>query len=470
MMTNIFSQYWHLFRWLMIPARYHYWLFMLSLVVTVIAVFSVVVGSWLNVGDWRLVFIGVWAVVFALWSFSAVLVLHGQILSLPSNKQLRLMPGVRQRALVIHWVVLAIMAILLTACQYYLMGMEFSLARVILNWAFFSLGSIIFLFCLKWFANFSMLAIWIVGMGFSTYIWPLNISTWLLSILALAAWLGFSYWWLQWLPSKKIENIFLLRNWQSVQRTSSNNWFVLPINMLAPRIKNSYTSASLYMHLLNGVTGNAVSRVIIWLIIGSFCVLGIILWITLFNFAGVLLDIAQIAIPITLWTFLSSAGMGYFTGLFASVGRVWFYFPGTRAELLSAVEKNFMLSLVIDLFFVCVLTGLACYWVFPEYLLIKWIVLYCLLVLVVNWLLFHFVWYLYCRTQGNSNLLGVAIFFIIMAQIFLAGVGWSLVSGGKISAELLMLGAIVFCFLGGLLLRGFAKKATKSVSFARGKV
>ena len=469
-MTNFFSQYWHLFRWLMIPARYHYWLFMLSVVVTVIAVFSVAVGSWFNVGDWRLVFVGIWAIVFALWSFSAVLVLHGQLLSLPSNKQLRLMPGVRQRALAIHWVVLTIMTILLTACQFYLKGMEFSLARVILNWAFFSLGSMFFLFCLKWFANFSLLALWVVGMGFSTYVWPLNIPLWLLFVLALAAWLGFSYWWLQWLPAKKIENIFLLHNWQSLQRKSSFNWMRFPINMLAPRIKNSYTPTSLYLHLLNGVTGNPVSRVIIWVLIGGFSILGISLLLALLDYTDVMRDMAKVVISITLWMFLSSAGMGYFTGLFANIGRVWFYFPGTRAELLSAVEKNFMLSLVIDLFFVCVLTAIACYWVFPEYLQIKWVVLYCVLVLVVNWLLFHFVWYLYCRTQGNSNLLGVAIFFIIMMQIFLAGVGWSLVSGGKISAEILMLGAISCCLPGALLLRSYAKKATPNMSFARGKV
>lgn len=469
MMTNVVSQYWHLFRWLMIPARYHYWLFMLSMVVTVIAVFSVVVGSLFNVGDWRLVFVGIWAIVFALWSFSAVLVLHGQLLSLPSNRQMRLISGVRQRALLIHWLVLTIMTILFTACQYFLKEMRFSLDSVIVNWSLFSLASVIFLLCLKWFGSFSLLAVWMAGMGFSVFIWPLNISPWLLFILALVAWLGFSYWWLQWLPILKFENIFLLRNWQSVQRTPLYHWTKLPINMLAPRIKNNYTPASLYLHLLNGVTGNAVSRVLIWLLMSSFVALGLCL-ITLFGYGGALVDVAHIAIPITLWTFLSSAGMGYFTGLFASIGRVWFYFPGTRAELLSAVEKNFLLSLVIDLFFVCALTALACYWVFPEYLLIKWIVLYCLLVLVVNWLLFHFVLYLYCRTQGNSNLLGVAIFFIIIAQIFLAGVGWSLVTGGKISAELLMLGTIVFCFFGGVFLRGFAKKATKNVNFARGKV
>ena len=120
MRTNIFGQYWHLFRWLMIPARYHYWLFKLSMVVTVVAVFSIVVGSLLNVGDWRLVIVGIWAIVFSLWSFNAVLVLHGQLISLPSNRQLRLIPRVRERALVIHWVVLTIMAILFTAFQYFL--------------------------------------------------------------------------------------------------------------------------------------------------------------------------------------------------------------------------------------------------------------------------------------------------------------------------------------------------------------
>lgn len=470
MMKIFFSQYWHLFRWMMMPARYHYWLFMLSLVVTVIAVFSVAVGSWLNVGDWRLVFVGVWAIVFSIWSFSAVLVLHGQLMSLPSNRQLRLMPGVRQRALVIHWVVLTIMAILLTACQHFLKEMKFTLDSVIFNWSLFSLASVIFLLCLKWFGSFSLLCFGLFWMVASIFVVPFDISPWLFFVLGLAASVGFSYWWLRWFPAKKIENIFLLRNWQSTQLAASNNWTKLPINMLAPRIKDMYTPVSLYLHLLNGVTGNALSRVIIWLMIGGCCVLGISLLIALFDYGGVLRDMAHVAIPITLWTFLSSAGMGYFTGLFASIGRVWFYFPGTRAELLSAVEKNFMLSLVIDLFFVCVLTALACYWVFPEYLLIKWVVFYCLLVLGVNWLLFHFVWYLYCRTQGSSNLLGVAIFFIIITQIFLAGICWSLVSGGKISADLIMLGVISCCLLGTLLLRSYAKKATPNMSFARGKV
>lgn len=469
MMADSFSQYWHLFRWLMVPARYHYWLFMLSMVVTVIAVFSVAVGSWFNVGDWRLVFVGIWAIVFSIWSFSAVLVLHGQLLALPSNKQLRLISGVRQRALVIYWVVLTIMAMLLTVCQYFLKEMKFSLDSVILNWSLFSLVSVIFLLCLKWFGSFSLLCFGIFWMVASMLAVPFDISPWLIFMVGLAANFGFSYWWLLWSPAKKFENIFLLRNWQSTQLAASNHWTKLPINMLAPRIKDSYTHASLYLHLLNGVTGNVVSRVIIWLVIGGCCVLGISVLIALFDYGSVMSDMAKVAIPITLWTFLSSAGMGYFTGLFTSISRVWFYFPGTRAELLNAVEKNFMLSLVIDLFFVCVLIALACYWVFPEYLQIKWVVLYSVLVLVVNWLLFHFVWYLYCRTQGNSNLLGVAIFFIIIMQIFLAGVGWSLVSSGKLNAEILILGAISCCLPGALVLRRQAKKATPNMSFARVK-
>ena len=467
--TNLASQYWHLFRWLMIPARYHYWLFMLSVVVTVVAVFSAVIGSLLTVGNWRLVFVGIWAIVFSIWSFSAVLILHGQLMSLPSNRQLRLMPGVRERALMIHWLVLTIMAILFTVCQYYLKQMEFTLASVILNWSFFSFSSVTFLLCLKWFASFSLFVVWFFGMGFSVFIWPLNISPWLLLACALVIWLGFSYWWLRWLPVQKIENIFLLRNWQSLQCTSFNHWFKLPINMLAPRIKVNYNSASLYLHYLNGVTGSVVSRVAIWLLMGFFSVLGLSV-IVLLGHGGAMRDIAQVAIPITLWTFLSSAGMGYFTGLFTRVGRVWFYFPGTRSELLSATENNFVSLLLIDLLFVCALIGLACYWVYPEYLQIKWVVLYCLLVLTVNCALFYFIWYLYCRTQGSSNLLGVAIFFVIVAQTSLAGFSWWVVSSGQISAELLISGATFCCFSGALVLRAYAKKATPNMCFARGKV
>lgn len=114
--------------------------------------------------------------------------------------------------------------------------------------------------------------------------------------------------------------------------------------------------------------------------------------------------------------------------------------------------------------------SLAVNWVFPEYLLIKWILLYCLLVLVVNWALFHFAWYLYCRTQGNSNVLNLAIFFIIVAQLLLAGVGWSLVSSETISAEALALGAIGGVLPAALLLRFYAQKATPTMNFARGKV
>lgn len=469
MKKNIVGQYWHLFRWLMTPARYHYWLFMFSMLVTVAALFSVAVGSWLHLGGWRLVFVGIWAIVFSLWFFSSVLVLHGQLLSLPSNRQLRLIPGVRQQALVIHCVMLTIMAILFTACQYFLKEMKFTLSSVVFNWSLFSLASVVFLLCLKWFSNFSLLAVWMLGMGFSAVFWPLSISPWLLFVFALLIWIIFSCWWLQWLPVQKVENIFLLSNWQGLQRRSSNHWTKLPINMLAPRIKNNYTPASLYLHLLNGVTGNAVSRVLIWFLMSSFIVLGLCL-MTLFGYGGTLVDIAHIAIPITLWTFLGSAGIGYFTWLFASIGRVWFYFPGARTELLSAVEKNFLLLLLIDVFFVCVLTGLACYWVFPEYLLTKWVVLYVSLVLAVNWLLFHFVWYLYCRTQGNSNLLGVAVFFIIVVQVLLAGASWSFVSSGKISTELLMMSAIFCCFPSTLILRIFTKKSTPTMSFSRGKV
>ena len=467
-MVSTVDQYWHLFRWLMIPARYHYWLFLITVAVTVLAVFSALLGSGLNIGGWRLLAIGIWAVVFSLWSFSTVLVLHGQLVSLPSNRHLRFIPRVRQRALAIHWVVLTVMTIFFTAAQYFLKEIKFTLDSIILNWSLFSLASVAFLLCLKWLSSYSLLGVWLLGMGFSAFVWPLAISPWLLFALALIVWFGFSCWWLRWLPAGKVENIFLMRGGQILQNTSVYPWARLPINMLAPRIKTRYTSASLYLHLLNGVTGNLASRVIIWLLIGGFAVAGLGL-ISLLGYGGAMSDIAQVAIPITLWTFLSSAGMGYFMGLFANVGRVWFYFPGTRAELFSAVGKNFFSSLLIDLFFICVLIGLACYWVFPEYLLIKWVLLYVLLVLAVNWGMFHFVWYLYCRSQGNTNLLGVSIFLILLVQIFLAGFSWGLVSSGRVGAELLVSSAILCCFPVALLLRAYAKKATPKMCFPRVK-
>lgn len=469
MATNVHHQYWYLFRWLMLPARFHYWLFMLSSVLTIVALGSALIGSLLKVGDWRLVVVGVWAIVFSVWFISAVLVLHGQLLALPSNRQMHLISGVRQRALLIHWLVLAIMAALFTVFQYFLRGIEFTLANVIVNWSLCLLASVMFLLCLKWLANFALLGIWLLGMGFATFIEPLDISPWLLFVLALVLWLSFCYWWLRWLPAQKIENVFLLRNWQSLQRKPLCHWSKLPINMLAPRIKMNYNSASLYIHLLNGVTGNFLSRVMTWLLVGGLAVVGLSLMVWL-GYGAAVGEMAKVAIPITLWTFLASAGMGYFVGIFANLSRAWLYFPGTRAELLGAVEKNFVMSLLIDLFFICSLMSLAVNWVFPEYLLIKWILLYCLLVLVVNWALFHFAWYLYCRTQGNSNVLNLAIFFIIVAQLLLAGVGWSLVSSETISAEALALGAIGGVLPAALLLRFYAQKATPTMNFARGKV
>lgn len=52
MATNVHHQYWYLFRWLMLPARFHYWLFMLSSVLTIVALGSALIGSLLKVGDW----------------------------------------------------------------------------------------------------------------------------------------------------------------------------------------------------------------------------------------------------------------------------------------------------------------------------------------------------------------------------------------------------------------------------------
>lgn len=192
--------------------------------------------------------------------------------------------------------------------------------------------------------------------------------------------------------------------------------------------------------------------------------------IVLLGHGGGLRDFAHIAIPITLWIFFATAGMGYFTGLYASIGRVWFYFSGTRLELFDAVEKNFMLRLIIDLFFICVLVGFACYWVFPEYLQIKWILLYCVLVLIVNWTLLHFFWWLYCRTEARGNIFGFAVSLITMLQAFMAGVGWSLVPNGRTSAELLALGVIFCCMSGAILLRVYAKRAIPKMSFVRRKV
>ncbi len=456
--------YWKLVRWLVLPERYHYWLFMFSLMVSIVTAISGVSGL-LNGHIIGVLVIVFWAIVFTLWFSISLLMMHGQLLLMASNRQLYLLPGVRIRALTVYWLVITAMAVLLTVGQWVLMDTALSITGFVFNWSLCVLASVVFLWCLTFFSTFALLVFWGLCMLFSRFVWPLELSPWVMLVLALSALIGFSYWWLRWVPAKKYTNIFLMSNWQEFQKTASMPWLTISTKLGLLKKVSHPEPTSLFRYLLYGRMGNFGLRVLIWLLMTGVVLLCAEL-LAMNGYSAWLTEMMRVLIPITLWGYLCG-GLGFFMRLYSNLGRVWLYFPGSRKMQFVVIERYFMLLMLVDLVFICLLASVACYWVYPEYLQLQWVIFYCLLVGGLNWLLFQMAWWLYCRTQGSNNWLGIATFFVIFVQVFVAGLCFGLVFSGSISAQAMMSGVIMFCILSAFLLRQRMLRTSQNMSFSR---
>jgi|GEM_PF-5776009 len=459
------NSYWQLFRWLMLPARYHYWLFIFFLAMSGVALVGAIFGL-LNMQTDGVLLVGLWVTAFMLWFSVSILVLHGQLLVLASNRQLHLLPGLRSRALALHLLALTLIAVFITAWGCILKDNELSVAGFVFNWALCVLASIIFLLCLIWFSSVALIAIWLMSIIVAKFFWPLGLSPWLLLIVALLAWVGFGYWWLRWAPAKKFNNMFLMRNWQNFPKSAFNPPSLLPARLRQLGAIITPSTSSLFHNLLNGGAGSVPRRVMVGL--GS-NVVGLIAFGFLMQMkhSEPLGEFLRVLIPVALWAYISGAGLRFFIRLYANLGRAWLYFPGTRAALFGATEKYFIWLILLDLVMISLLAGIGCYWIYPDYLQLKWLVIYCMLAISVNWLVFHFGWWLYCYTKGSNSWLGVASLFILIVQIFISGLCWRLVVDGHLALEILLSGIVVSCLSIGFLLRSRALHASLGMTFSR---
>lgn len=460
------SAYWYLFRLLTMPARYQYWILIASIGCAVPGVVGQVLGYW-----W------LWipaVILFAIWVFNAALVIHGQLLVMASNRSLNLLPGMRQRALVIHLAAMSLVSVPLALFQF--MKGEALVASLIGSWTLCSLLSFGFIASLVFSLQYGLLLLWLCGWGFYQLVWPLGIPLWLYCGIAAVAWWLYIRWWLRWLPPKQIGNPFMVATWASMQERSQNAFAGQGIlvdtgaRLLRLFPARKVTPGDVCMHLLMGGAGSLLERLMNWLILIAVVVL-IFLLCRVVGVAGVLKDIAEVLVIICFWGFLSGAGLGFVMWMYQNLGRVWLNFPGSRSALFNAIERRYLQGLLLDSVLFCcvglVVLRLMYSGSYPDMPLLLWGSCYFVLVLTFWWFYFQYAWLVYCRTHGSIQWWNFAMFLGLIGQLVVAGGSWWLVEHRGLSPELVAALLALAFLLSGLVLRPLAQSASVRMSFAR---
>ena len=458
--------YWQLFRLLTMPARYQYWLLIIGIGFAALGALGGVFGYW-----W------LWIpapALFGVWLFTAGLIIHGQLLSVASNRSFNLLPGVRQRALVIHLAVLSLVSGLLALLQ--LIKGEPLVASLIGSWAICSLLSFGFIASLVLSPQYGLLLLWLFGWVFYKWVWPLGMPLWLYLCVAVIAWWLYARWWLQWLPEKRIANPFMAATWGAMQLSKQNLFagrgaFVgIGRRLLRLAPLREVSSKEVYINLLLGGAGSLLERLVNWLVIPAVLAL---VWLLCFVFdiTGVVKDLAEVAVAISFWAFLSGAGLGFIMWMYHNLGRAWLYFQGNRVALFKAIERRYLQNLLLDSVVFCSLSAIALWWLYPDLSLgfshLLWSSLYFVLVLGFWWFYFQCAWLVYCWTHGSVQWWSFAVFLGVIGQLMSAGFCWWLVAQrGQALEALVLIFACGFLLLGSVL-RPFARVASARMNFAR---
>lgn len=460
------SAYWHLFRLLAMPSRYQYWLLVMGIGCALLGLVAWPFGyGWLSLLG--IAFLGVWLAISGM-------LIHGQLLVVASNRTLILLHGMRRRALVVHALMVALIAVVL-ALLHTLKGGDL-ISSLIVSWALCSLVSFGFVGSLVWSPQYGMLISYLLGIGLWYVVWfLLDLPAWLYLGVAVVAWWVYARWWLQWRPEKRIHSPFMAVTWGAMTRNHSPSigWHIVgdvKRYLLRLFVTTEPSPHTLFLTLLMGGEASLVNRLINWLFI---VVLLISVWLLSYAFGGmgVLSDLVNAFGELLYWVFLCCAGMGFLMRMYHNLARAWLYFPNHRCALFRVIESRYLQCLLMDSVMFCLLGALVVQIGFPELrtntLLVVWFPLYFLIVVSFWWFYFQCAWLMYCYTQGSLKGWSAAIVSGVNAQLMLSAGVWWLVEQRGHSLEYLAILVIVIFLLLSLALRPLAQKASRRMTFAR---
>lgn len=460
------NSYWYLFRLLAMPARYQYWLLVMSIGCALLGALGGLFGYW-----W------LWipaAALFPVWLFTAILVIHGQLLAVASSRSLNLLRSIRQRALVIHLGMLGLVSVLLALLQ--IIKGEALISSLVGTWVLCSLASFGFIAALVLSPRYGLLLLWLVGWGFYKFVWPLGLPLWLYLSTAVIGWWFYARWWLQWRPERRIDNPFMMASWGTMQLRTQNLFagqvaFIgMKRRLIQLLIAREPSPRDVYLNLLMGGVVSLTGRLINWL---AFVAILISVWLLSYVFGamGLFNDLIGIVGVVMFWAFLSGAGAGFIMWMYHNLARAWLYFPGSRSGLFRAIEWRYLQCLLMDSTLFCLLGAVVFRTVFPdvyvEISLLLWLPLYFLLVLGFWWFYFQCGWLVYCYTHGSVQWWSFVVFLGVVGQLVLAGICWWLVAQGVQPPENLAFTLVIIFLVLVLLLRPLAQIASQRLSFAR---
>lgn len=433
--------YGHLFKWLFMPNRFNYWLFIICIVSGCIAGIS----SAFHV-IWPA---GVFLLVFTLWFVSGLLSLSGQLIALGSCRQFGLLPLIRTRMLIIYWAA-NIVLILIVATLIHVLHQHIWLTALAIGGSMCIFLSVLFIWINAGSKLLAPIMLFILFIS-SKWIYSAVSACPLLSgLFAIALASGFSYWWYQWRPVKRVNNVFLIRSLDKVglDVAPAQNYF------LAQLLSKFFPSKVNNLHgvLLKGGPDTIQHRAMIWFLgLVMMTIYGLIS--TVLIGASAIKELTMVTVPILLWSFLLAGGLGLPLNIYRNLGRTWLYFPGSKRLLLHYIEKIFYRDLLLDTVAVCVI---ACvYLALLDKLTMAMYVVPVYMLGVLAMQIFSYYASLYIHLQTSGSYTWYRVFMFVYIAIVLIGLGvvyFNFANDGQI---LWVLGAVfIVLFLGtGLVLR-----------------
>ncbi len=463
--SNI-NAYWQLFRLLAMPSRYQYWLLVMGIGCGLLGLLAWPFGYWWfalpSIG-----FLGVWLAISGM-------VIHGQLLAVASNRTLILLHAIRRRALVVHALMVALIAVVL-AFLHTLKGGDL-ISSLIVSWALCSLVSFGFVASLVWSPQYALLISYLLGIGFWYVVWfLLDLPVWLYLGVAVVAWWSYARWWLQWLPANRIHSPFVAVTLIAMTRnhSSSIRWRI--VDNLKHYLSRMFVGTQssprdLYLSLLMGGEVGLLNRLMSRVVLTAIVILA---WFFLYARVGKgsVNDVLDIFLALMFLAFFCGAGMAFIVWMYHNLARTWLYFPRDRCALFRAIEWRYLQCLLMDSVLFCLLGAVVLVSGFSELNVDisspLWLPLYFLLVVSFWWFYFQCAWLVYCYSQGSLKWWSFANTFVVAFQLMLAAGGWWWVKQSGQSLKHVAILLIVIFFLLSVALRPLAQKASRRMTFAR---
>lgn len=344
------SPYKPLLKELLIPSGF------MKLMMAIIGAVFLVVGIliWINKGrDVALeAILPLIFMLFVFYSFLIGMMLPHQAMTMISSKSIRYLTDFR-KFFSISALIYSLTIVLLAVISIFYKQPGVALSELLRNGLNIWLISSLYVMSL-FFVTYRIPALQgLVFLTFSVIPHALNeVAEWnvyLLMLVLLAAWLGFSYWFLHIRPVKNHVNIFALSFQQSMMANSaanpSSNWFV---NFLTPTSKPASFLGTRLMGMSDG--WSSIPRM--WL---SFAVILLLLllvfkWLMKDHFQGLVENFGGSFVLV-----LALSGYsGFMISLCRNIKPAWTFYPGSRYQMFFSVEwflvkQKFIITLMVPI-------------------------------------------------------------------------------------------------------------------------